>query len=135
MVLKGFYIQGRYNSRLGGKGLTIVSLLIYTTELEEEVTNLRSQIKSLRLQRTDSQLRQVNEDMTNKMEVLMLENHSLKDMIREYEQVEAKLQEALQLEKEAHTQNQDRDTLEDGSTLANAIDNMTFTRNTEIEYV
>ena len=135
MVLKGFYIQGRYNSRLGGKGLTIVSLLIYTTELEEEVTNLRSQIKSLRLQRTDSQLRQVNEDMTNKMEVLMLENHSLKDMIREHEQVEAKLQEALQLEKEAHTQNQDRDTLEDGSTLANAIDNMTFTRNTEIEYV
>ena len=55
--------------------------------LEEEQKRLTIENKRLRLQRSDSYFKKHTDELLSEMEVLQLENHHLKEMIREKDDI------------------------------------------------
>ncbi|KAH3728122.1 uncharacterized protein LOC127854013 [Dreissena polymorpha] len=61
------------------------------SELQKKEGCLQNQVDELKQQRKDAVLRQQHREMSDKMEILLIENHRLKEIIREREDSESSL--------------------------------------------
>ena len=56
-------------------------------ELEDQRDQIQLELRRSKLQRNDSYLKKHTDELMSEMEVLRLENHNLKDMIREKDEI------------------------------------------------
>ena len=79
-----------HNLRYSFFPICLNAIVFLNLELQQKESGLQKQVHELISQRTDAALRQHYQEMSDMMEILLIENQRLKEMIREKDSCEIK---------------------------------------------